>query len=83
MPLYLNTRGNIPTAIGTCDRCHAKRPLTVLVSDPNAPGLRVCGTPQHGKRQCVDILDPYRLPPRRPERIVLNFPRPDVPLDGE
>ncbi len=81
MPKYLNTRGEAPISVAVCDRCKMKRPITELVSDPNSPGIRVCGTPQHGKRQCVDDYDPYRLPARRPETITLQYPRPDVPLN--
>jgi hypothetical protein len=47
--------------------------LTQLMSDPNSPGLRVC-------REDLDQLDPYRLPPRQPDNIVLPFVRPDTPL---
>lgn len=43
------------------------------MSDPNAPGLRVC-------KVDLDQLDPYRLPARQTERITLPFVRPDTPL---
>lgn len=78
MPLYLDTSGNASAAIAVCDRCHMKRPLTALVSDPNAPGLRVCA--DYGPGSCVDQYDPWRLPARRPENITLRYPRPDEPL---
>lgn len=74
MSLWLDTRGKWSVAIAICDRCKMKRSITHLVSDPNAPGLRVC------MDTCVDVLDPYRLPARQPENITLNYPRPDVPL---
>lgn len=61
-------------AFAVCDRCHLKRPYTVLISDPNFHGLRVCGD----KRGCWDNFDPYRLPPRQTEAIVMRYPRPDV-----
>lgn len=80
MSVYLDTRGQGSIAIAICDRCKMKRSITELVSDPNSPGVRVCGTPIHGKRQCVDDYDPWRLPARRPETITLQYPRPDVPL---
>ncbi len=76
MPLYLDTRGNASVAIAICSRCKTKQPIGELVSDPNAPGLRVCG-PDRG---CVDLYDPYRLPARRAENITIRYPRPDVPL---
>ena len=43
--------------------------------DPNAPGLQVC-------KCCKDVLDPYRLPPRRPDDIIVKNPRPDEPLEA-
>jgi photosystem II stability/assembly factor-like uncharacterized protein len=49
-----------------------KRPHAEMRSDPNFPGLQVCG------RGCADQKDPYRLPARQTERINLRFPRPDV-----
>lgn len=73
MPLYLDTRGKIYAGIGICDRCSRKFPLEELMSDPNAPGLRVC-------KVDLDQLDPYRLPARQTERITLPFVRPDTPL---
>jgi len=73
MPLFLDTRGKIFAAIGLCDRCSRKFPLEELMSDPNAPGLRVC-------KADLDELDPYRLPARQTERITLPFVRPDTPI---
>jgi hypothetical protein len=73
MPLYLDTRGKIYAAVAICDRCSRKFPLEELMSDPNAPGLRVC-------KADLDELDPYRLPARQTERITLPFVRPDTPL---
>jgi hypothetical protein len=72
MPIFLDTRGYSSLAIAVCDRCKMKRPLSVLQSDPNFPGLRVCD------EGCKDQFDPYRLPARQTERINLRFPRPDV-----
>jgi hypothetical protein len=45
----------------------------MLIQDGNLPGLRVC-------RDDWDDLDPYRLPPRQPDNLVLPFVRPDVPI---
>ena len=76
MPKFLDTRGNSTLGIGICGRCSGKFPLHELHPDPNTPGLKVC-------RDDLDVLDPYRLPARQPDRIVLPFTRPDVPLhDG-
>lgn len=74
MSLYLNTSGYPSAAIGICDRCRMKRPLSFLVSDVNVPGLRVCPD------TCADEFDPWRLPARQPENIALTYPRPDAPL---
>ena len=74
MARYLDTTGNATLGIGICDRCSRKFPLGELLTDPNAPGLRVC-------REDRDQLDPYRLPARQTEDITLRFVRPDVKLD--
>jgi hypothetical protein len=73
MPRYLNTRGNTTLAIGICGRCSIKMPLDDLLPDPNYPGLLVCEKDR-------DQYDPYRLPARQPDNILLPFLRPDVPL---
>ena len=76
MSLYLDTRGQPTLGIGLCGRCSRKFPLAELYSDPNSPGLKVC-------IDDLDELDPYLLPPRQPETLVLPFVRPDLPLDEE
>ena len=76
MSVYLDTRGQSTLGIGLCARCSRKFPLNELYSDPNSPGLKVC-------QEDLDVLDPYRLPPRPPDNLVLPFVRPDVPLDGD
>jgi len=73
MSIYLDTRGLSNLGIGVCDRCSRKMSLTMLMSDPNSPGLRVC-------KEDLDQLDPYRLPPRQPDTITLPFVRPDSPI---
>jgi hypothetical protein len=60
-------------AVGICDRCNFRFFLDELIPDGNLPGLRVC-------RECWDELDPYRLPARQPDNIILPFVRPDVPI---
>ena len=55
-----------------------KFPFVTLVADGNSPGLRVCA-----ERGCRDVLDPYRLPARKTERINLRFPRPDLSVAVE
>jgi hypothetical protein len=73
MSVFLDTRGRSTLGIGICARCSRKMSLDDLYSDPNAPGLRVC-------KVDLDVLDPYRLPARQPDRIVLPFVRPDVSI---
>lgn len=75
MPLFLDTLGNSDIAIAICDRCRMKRPHSVMRSDFNFPGLLVCD------QGCADQFDPYRLAARKTERITINLPRPDVPLN--
>ena len=73
MPVYLSTRGKTTLGIGICGRCSRKFSLDDLYSDPNAPGLMVC-------KDDIDEYDPYRLPARQPDNIVLPFTRPDTPI---
>ena len=75
MSMWLNTRGNSVLSIAICDRCKIKYPLADLFSDGNIPSLKVC-------LQCRDDYDPWRLPAAQGEVISLQYPRPDVPLDG-
>ena len=73
MPVYLSTRGKTTLGIGICGRCSRKFSLNDLYSDPNSPGLMVCAADR-------DEYDPYRLPARQPDNIVLPFTRPDTPI---
>ena len=73
MARFLNTRGNPTLAIGICGRCSIKMPLGDLMPDPNYPGLLVCEKDR-------DQYDPYRLPARQPDNILLPFTRPDAPI---
>jgi hypothetical protein len=73
MPRYINTRGNTTLGIGICGRCSIKMPLDKLMPDANSPGLMVCEKDR-------DEYDPYRLPARQPDNIVLQFTRPDTPI---
>jgi hypothetical protein len=73
MPVYLSTRGKTTLGIGICGRCSRKFSLDDLYSDPNSPGLMVCAVDR-------DEYDPYRLPARQPDNIVLPFTRPDTPI---
>jgi hypothetical protein len=73
MPVYLSTRGRTTLGIGICGRCSRKFSLDDLYSDPNSPGLMVCTVD-------LDQYDPYRLPARQPDNIVLPFARPDTPI---
>jgi hypothetical protein len=73
VPVYLSTRGRTTLGIGICGRCSRKFSLDDLYSDPNSPGLMVC-------KVDLDQYDPYRLPARQPDNIVLPFARPDTPI---
>ena len=70
---YLDTRGKPYLAIGICDRCKRKFPLSELGRDPNFPALRVCSAD-------MDEFDPWRDPSRTPDVIALRYPRPDTEL---
>jgi hypothetical protein len=61
-------------SIGVCDRCQMKMYLGDLRPDGDQPGLKVCS-------DCSDQKDPYRLPPRRTEKLSVKYPRPDTPLE--
>lgn len=67
---FLDTRGEPTLGIGLCARCSRKFPLAKLSPDPNYPGLMVCEADK-------DEFDPYRLAPRKDDKIVLPFVRPD------
>jgi hypothetical protein len=71
VPLFLDTTGNPTLGIGICARCSRKFPLHELHDDPNIPDLKVCAEDR-------DEYDPYRLPARETENIVLPFVRPDT-----
>jgi hypothetical protein len=73
MAIFLDPTGRSTYGIGLCARCQRKFSLDDLYSDPNSPGLKVC-------RDDMDQYDPYRLPPRAPDRITLPFYRPDESL---
>jgi hypothetical protein len=74
MTIFLDTRGNPTLGIGICGRCSRKMPLHELLDDPNIPGLKVC-------KEDRDQYDPYRLPARETENIVLPFVRPDEEVE--
>jgi hypothetical protein len=76
MGIFLDTLGNATLSIAICDRCKMKRAHSVMRSDPNFPGLRVCD------EGCADNIDPYRLAARQTERINIRFPRPDDNLNN-
>lgn len=73
MPGWDDPTGRPWYAVGICDRCKRRFLLDDLIEDGNLPGLRVC-------RDDWDELDPYRLPARQPDNLVLPFVRPDERL---
>jgi hypothetical protein len=75
MPFFLDPTGHASYGVGLCARCSIKYHLDQLFDDPNYPGLKVC-------QKDMDQFDPYRLPPREPDQITLEFVRPDLPITG-
>ena len=61
--------GSAKRAGAICDRCKMSYKHTDLMKDPNALGLRVC-------KGCRDVFNPYRLPPRQPDALALEWSRP-------
>jgi hypothetical protein len=59
--------------LAICDRCRMTFQRRQLRKDGNSPGLRVC-------RECFDVYNPYRLPPRVADPIALPWIRPMVHL---
>jgi hypothetical protein len=60
--------------LGICDRCRTKHQLSELSPDGDKPGLMVCV-------RCNDTIDPWKLPPRKPEDITVRGLRPEEPLE--
>ena len=73
MPVFLDPTGKSTYGLGICQRCSRKFFLEDLHSDPNSPGIKVC-------IDDLDDYDPYRLAPRKADRIDLPFYRPDEAL---
>lgn len=73
MGLYLQVKTNGSAAIAICPRCQRKCYYDELVGDPN--------NKQFYCQDCVDVLDPWRLPARQAEDITLRHPRPDTELE--
>ena len=74
MSIYLDPTGQPTFGIAICARCSIKFLLSELSPDPNFPGLMVCAADK-------DEYDPYLLPARQPDQIVLPFNRPDKNID--
>lgn len=73
MSKFIDTTGQTTLGIAMCARCKRMFPLAELSPDRNAIGLMVCLADN-------DQYDPWRLPPRQPEKIALPFVRPDEPI---
>ena len=76
MALWGDTRGLGVLANAICGRCKFRFPYEDLGPDPNAPSLRVCS-------DCRDQIDPYRLPSPPPDRLTLQYPRPDRNMNSD
>ena len=74
MSKFLPVSPHGTVAIALCNRCQTKVQYTDLRQDPNNLNWYCI--------DCVDQLDPWRLPTRRPEDISLQHPRPDVALES-
>jgi NAD-dependent SIR2 family protein deacetylase len=75
MSLFLPVRTRGSAAIAVCQRCAKKMYYADLKRDPNNHNW-YCA-------DCVDGLDPYKLPPKQVEDMALNHPRVDEVLtDG-
>lgn len=74
MAKFLDVTGKSTFGIGICGRCSRKFSLDDLSPDPNYPGLMVC-------QEDKDEYDPYRLAPRPEDKITLDNPRPDTPIN--
>ena len=73
MPKYLpSTEVGGHYAIAICPRCKFKVYYGELEMDPNTNQM-ICG-------DCIDLLDPYRLSPKEPDRFTLRYPRPEEEL---
>lgn len=72
---WVDPTGRSTYGIGLCGRCSGKFSLDQLFDDPNYPGLKVCAGD-------MDQFDPYRLPPREPDIITLEFYRPDTDISS-
>lgn len=79
MPRFLNTRGQPTLGIAICSRCQRKAMLADLIEDGNIKNFYV--HKPHLSPGCWDKYDPFRLPPRQPDKLTLPFVRPDVPMD--
>lgn len=74
MPRFINTIGRSTIAVAICQRCSFKMPHADMVRDSDT------GMMMH--RHCTDASDPWKLPPRAPDRIALRNARPDTPIDS-
>lgn len=71
--IFLDTTGNPTLGVGICDRCKRKFPIGDLKPDRDTPGLLVCDDDN-------DERDRYKLPPRKPDAILLRTIRPDISI---
>lgn len=71
---FVDPRDLNVTALAVCDRCKHIYAWDDLKPDGDRPGLRVC-------RTCWDEKDPYKLAPRRTEKVSVDHARPNVDLN--
>lgn len=77
MGRFIHTRGRSSLALTHCDRCHVKMPVGDVGQDGDNPALMVC-------RDCYDHIDPWKLPPRKPDDYIIPGASPnDILLPEE
>lgn len=74
--MFIDPTGQPTYGLGICARCSRKMVLSLLMPDPNSPGLMVCEADR-------DDYDPYRLAPRKEDQMSLPFVRPDTHINAQ
>lgn len=71
MSIFGVNRGKTNIANGICDRCRLRMANADMVEDKDKPGI-------WGHPECMDGIDPWKLPPRQPEDVTVQHPRRDT-----
>lgn len=62
--------GKTNIANGICDRCRLRMANADMVQDKDRQGI-------WGHAECMDVIDPWKLPPRHSEDTTVPHPRDD------